>query len=146
MVRCRSDGADRDALVGSRCRLGLNGARAERIDSNELPEIEVVWVSVADGTRTPPHLEDRAARCDRRHNLIEINGDFRGYRDIVGRWIGSYRDAPGAVSAIEDVLGGWWQQAMEEVVLGVLALKGSEYWGDRAVEAALSYGSQGGPK
>ena len=47
VVRCRSDGADRDALVGSRCRLGLNGARAERIDSNELPEIEVVWVSVA---------------------------------------------------------------------------------------------------
>ena len=114
------------------------GIRAEKIASRELPEIEVIWVSVADGTRTPPHLEDRAARYDRRHNLLTISADFRGYLAIIERWVKRYQRVPGARRAIEDLLGGWWQQALEETVLGVLALKGSEYWDDRAVQAALS--------
>ena len=114
------------------------GVQAEEIESHELPEIEVNWVSVVDGTRTPPHLEDRAARYDRRHNLIEINADFRGYQDVVNRWVSRYRGVPGAPATIEDLIGAWWQQALEETVLGVLALKGSEYWDDRAVQAALS--------
>lgn len=114
------------------------GHPASQVTSRELPEIQAIWVSVEDGTRVWPHLEDRAARYDRRHNLIEINADFRGYQDIVQRWLDRYTSVPGARATIEDILGGWWQQALQETVLGVLALRGSEYWDDRAVEAALS--------
>ncbi len=114
------------------------GIKAERLSSHELPEIEVMWVSVEDGTRTPPDLEDRAARYDRRHNLLTVSADFRGYLALIERWVKRYPRVPGARRAIEDLIGGWWQQALEETVLGVLALKGSEYWDERAVQAGLS--------
>lgn len=114
------------------------GHPASPVASRELPEIRVIWVSVEDGTRSWPHLEDRAARYDRRHNLIEINADFRGYQDIVHRWLDRYDKVPGSRTTIEEIIGGWWQQALQETVLGVIALQGSEYWDDRAVEAALS--------
>ncbi len=97
-----------------------------------------MWVSVGDGTRTPPDLEDRAARYDRRHNLLTVSADFRGYLALIERWVKRYPRVPGARRAIEDLIGGWWQQALEETVLGVLALKGSEYWDERAVQAGLS--------
>ena len=116
----------------------VSGHPAVEISSPELPDIQVIWVSREDGTRVWPHLEDRAARYDRRHNLIEINADFRGYADIVGRWWKRYDTVPGAAATIEEIIGGWWQQAIQETVLGVLALRGSEYWDDRAVEAALN--------
>lgn len=32
----------------------------------------------------------------------------------------------------------WWQQALEETILGVLALRGSEHWSERTVAEALS--------
>jgi hypothetical protein len=115
-----------------------DGRHADEVRSSDLPEIDVTWVSAADGTRTAPHLEDRAARYDRRHNVIEINADFRGYRDVIDRWDRRYRKVPGAITAIEDLIGAWWQQALEETVLGILAHKGSEYWDGRAVDAALS--------
>jgi hypothetical protein len=114
------------------------GTNAERVDAEALPEIDVTWVSERDGTRTPPHLEDRAARYDRRRNHLEINADFRGFRDIVGRWEKRYRAVAGAAVIVEDMSGGWWQQALTETVLGVLALRGSQYWNDRTVDEALS--------
>jgi len=60
---------------------------------------------------------------DRRHNVIEINADFRGLRDIIDRWDRRYRNVPGAIAAIENLIGAWWRQALEEKVLGILALK-----------------------
>ena len=84
------------------------------------------------------HLEDRAARYDRRRNHLEINADFRGFRDIVSRWEKRYKGIAGASVVIEEMTGGWWQQALTETVLGVLALRGSQYWDDRTVDQALS--------
>jgi hypothetical protein len=98
----------------------------------------VDWVTVTDGTRTPPHLEDRAAAYDRRRNRLEINADFRGYIDILDRWEGRYHGIPGATAVITASAAGWWQQALEETILGVLALRGSEHWGERVVADALS--------
>jgi hypothetical protein len=31
----------------------------------------------------------------------------------------------------------WWQQALEETILAVLALRGSEHWSERTVTEAL---------
>ena len=39
---------------------------------------------------------------------------------------------------IEDTMAQWWEQALAETVLGVLALDGSQYWSDRVISEALS--------
>ncbi len=114
------------------------GEPAVQVDARALPEIKVDWVSAKDGTRAPPHLEDRAAAYDRRHNTLEINADFRGYTDVLDRWTKRYKGVAGANSVIEVIAASWWQQALEETILGVLALRGSEHWSERTVAEALS--------
>lgn len=114
------------------------GEPAEQIDAQTLPDIKVDWVSTTDGTRTPPHLEDRAAGYDRRRNVLEINADFRGYTDVRTRWEKRYKGVAGADTVIATSTASWWQQGLEETVLGVLALRGSEHWDERTVADALS--------
>lgn len=115
-----------------------DGRNARRVEAQALPEIKVDWVSVADKTREPGDLEDRAAQFDRRHSYLQINADFRGYRDILARWEKRYAGMAGARSAIEETAAGWWQQALEETILGVLALRGSQWWDERSTAEALS--------
>jgi hypothetical protein len=114
------------------------GNPAAEVAAQTLPEIKVDWVSVRDGTRTPPHLEDRAAAYDRRRNMLEVNADFRGYTDVLRRWERRYGGVAGAAIVIEATAAGWWQQALEETILGVLALRGSEHWNERTIAEALS--------
>ena len=114
---------------------GLNG---EDVDPKALPDIDVAWVSVEDGTRTRPYLADRAAHYDQRHNRLAINADFRGYQDMLRRWLRRYGKVAGAGAYITDTVAQWFQQALTETVLGVLALRGSEYCAQDAVEAAVS--------
>ncbi len=114
------------------------GEPAEQVDAKTLPEIKVDWVSTNDHTRTPPHLEDRAACYYRRRNALEINADFRGYTDVLARWDKRYKGVAGASIIIAETSASWWQQGLEETVLGVLALRGSEHWDDRTVSDALS--------
>lgn len=114
------------------------GTPAAEVDAHSLPEIKVDWVSVKDNTRARPHLEDRAAAYDRRHNRLEINADFRGFTNILARWEKRYKGVAAAAVVIEEVAASWWQQGLEETILGVLALRGSEHWDERTVAAALS--------
>jgi hypothetical protein len=114
------------------------GENGDRLETNNLPDIESVWVSVDDGTRATPHLEDRGARYDQRHNRLEINADFRAYRDLVQRWTDRYPGAPGASIVVSDCVAQWWEQALIETVFGVLALRGSPYWSERIVAEGLS--------
>jgi len=114
------------------------GTPAEEVNAQALPEIKVDWVSTQDRTRTPPHLEDRAAGYDRRRNRLEINADFRGYTDVLSRWQKRYNGVAGASIVIAETAASWWQQSLEETVLGVLALRGSEHWDERTVSDALS--------
>ncbi len=113
------------------------GTRAERVKAEALPELQVDWVSVHDGTRTAPHLEDRAARYDIRRNRLEINADFRGHRDLVDRWRRLYAGVAGAEALVEEEVSQWIEQALTETVYGVLGLRGSEWWHDRDVSNAL---------
>jgi hypothetical protein len=115
-----------------------HGAPASAVAARRLPEITVDWVCVADGTRTPPHLEDRAAGYDRRHNRLEISADFRGYTAVLRRWEQRYANVAGARVIVQTTAAGWWQQQLEETILGVLALRGSEHWDERTVAEALS--------
>ena len=79
---------------------------------------EVHWLTLADGTRTPDLLEDRAAKYLPDQNLLQINGDFRVFTDMVDRWCERYADVPGARDVIEHVVHEWFEQALVETVLG----------------------------
>ena len=49
------------------------GQRGERVKTDPWPQIDWVSAKHTPPTRTPPHLEDRAARYDAAGNRIEIN-------------------------------------------------------------------------
>ena len=93
---------------------------------------KVYWLSVADGTRTPDLLEDRAAKYLPDQNILQVNGDFRVFTDMIDRWAERYEDVPGARDVIEHVVHEWFEQALVETVLGALALKGSPQWTEAA--------------
>ncbi len=86
------------------------------------------WVSVADGTREPADLEDRAAKYHPEQNLLLINADFRVFVDMVNRWAKQYDDVPGAREVAEEVVHEWFEQALVETVVGAQALSGSAQW------------------
>ncbi len=114
------------------------GPPATEVAAQTLPEIKVDWVSITDGTRARGEMEDRAAQYDRRRNYLQVNADFRGYQDVITRWVKRYGSVAGAAKTIEDITAGWWQQALEETILGVLALRGSQWWDERSTTDALS--------
>lgn len=114
------------------------GPPATEVAPRTLPEINVDWVSTSDGTRAPGEMEDRAAQYDRRRNYLQINADFRAYQDVIDRWVKRYSNVAGAAKTIETITAGWWQQALEETILGVLALRGSQWWDERSTSEALS--------
>ncbi len=99
---------------------------------------DVRWVSAEKGTRTPPDMEDRAAKYVPEGNLILINADFRGFTDMIGRWLGRYPDIPGAGPVVEDTVREWFEQALLETVLGVRSLAGSQRWSVEDIGRALS--------
>lgn len=96
------------------------------------------WVSVENGSREPEDMEDRAAKYLPDQNLLLINEDFRGYRDLVERWKRRYEGTPGATPVIIDVVQEWVTQQLIETVLGVQGLRGARYWAADDVAKALS--------
>ena len=103
---------------------------------------EVRWVSVADGTRDPGDIEDKAARFLPEQNLLLINSDFRAFTDMIRHWEAQYiRDrgnSKGMREYIRDSVHDWYEQALTETVIGVQALKGSQEWSTSDIDQALS--------
>lgn len=115
------------------------GTPAREVD--DLPSIDVRWVTQRDGSRLQGDLEDRAARYIRDQNLLLINSDFRGVTDLVDRWQDAYKDrlhGPNAAEIVTEVVHEWHEQALWETVLGALSLEGSPEWTTADLEAALS--------
>jgi len=88
----------------------------------------VKWITVRDETRTPPFLEDRAAKYLPEKNLLQINADFRvlpGHgRPVVRQVLGRTWRTP----LVEDVVREWFEQALVETAIGLQALQGSQHW------------------
>ncbi len=93
-----------------------------------VPEPKVQWISVKNGTRTSPDLEDRAGKYLPQQNMLMINGDFRVFNDMVDRWCQKYSHASGARSVVESVVREWFEQQLVETIMGALALRGSSQW------------------
>ena len=112
------------------------GEPARAVNSELFPE--TTWVSVEDGTREHGDMEDRAARYLIDRNTLLINADFRAFRDMVERWMNDWPASPGVARVVEDAVRGWFEQALVETVLGVLALKESKEWATQDIETGLS--------
>lgn len=123
----------------------MAGNPAEEIKS-PVPEPKVQWISVSDRTRTPPDLEDRAAKYIPQENLLMVNSDFRVFTDMIDRWCKKYSHVPGARGVIESAVHEWFEQQLVEAVMASFSLRGStqwtlpdleKLWGEEALTAAV---------
>lgn len=101
-------------------------ATGDPVDSMSEPKTQ--WVSIEDGTRTPPDLDDRAAKFLIQQNLLMINADFRVFTDMVDRWVRAYAHVPGAKVAVKEVVHEWFEQQLIETVMSAQALKSTGKW------------------
>lgn len=115
--------------------LATEGVPAEELDQ---PEPQTTWVTVENGTREPPDLEDRAAKYLLATNRLLINADFRVFQDMTKRWAEKYQDTPGAEKVAENVVREWFEQQLIEAVMGVQSLRGSSEWSLVQLEQAWS--------
>ncbi len=106
--------------------LSAHGVPGEEVIINREPEVQ--WVSVENGTRTPPDLEDRAAKYLPQQDTIQANADFRVFNDMIDRWCQRYKHVPGARDVVKDVVQEWFEQQLIEAVMGAQALRDARQW------------------
>lgn len=116
--------------------LTADGVPADPVRVDQHPETR--WISVGEGTRASGFLEDRAAKYLVEQNILQINGDFRVFTDMIDRWCDFYGDRGGARETVQDVVREWFEQALVETVLGVQTLNGSAQWTISDIGGALS--------
>ena len=120
--------------------LKADGATGTAVRPDMFPK--VVWVSIADGTREPGEMEDKAARYLKEQHMLKINADFRVFADMINHWVDSYTrdhgDIPGLRQTARDSVHGWYEQALTETVIGLQALRGSKEWPDNLLDDAWS--------
>lgn len=87
------------------------------------------WVTVADGTRAPGDLEDRAGRYDHATDTLTINADYRPIVALTRHFDALYGGAPGAAQTIEAVVREWCETALCEAVIAHRSLAASPAWG-----------------
>ena len=99
---------------------------------------KVFWVSVKDGTREPGELEDRAARFLLETNHLIINADFRVFTDMIDKWNREIGKGTAVTEIIRKAVHTWFQQALEETVIGIQALQKSKEWTPEDIAKAIS--------
>jgi hypothetical protein len=112
------------------------GSPGEKVEPDLFPKVS--WVSVADGSRSEGFIEDRAAKYLSDQNHLQVNADFRVFRDMTKHLLQSYRQVAGADSIIEDTVRAWFEQALVEAVIGLQALRNSKHWSSDEIGRALS--------
>lgn len=116
--------------------LAAKGIPGEEIQVEADPEVR--WVTVANGSRTPPDLEDRAAKYLPEENLVLANGDFRVFTDMIERWCKQYSHVPGARDVVQDVVREWFEQQLVETIIGVQALRNARQWSIQDMQTTWS--------
>ena len=117
--------------------LSADGAEAELTRATEPSIPRVVWLSIADGSRSAEVLDDRAAKYLPDDNLIQANADFRVFTDMADYWCDEY-NVERSNQAIVDVVHEWFEQALVETVIGCQALQGERRWSPNDMETILS--------
>jgi hypothetical protein len=116
--------------------LKKDGVPGEDVQPDIFPE--VIWVSVKDGSREPPDLEDRAAKFLLDQNQLIINGDFRVFTDMISKWKRELGEDAPVNEIVTKAVRHWFQQALEETVIGIQALQKSREWTDEDIAKATS--------
>jgi len=120
-----------------RSRARKNGIKAREINPDNFPPVH--WLTIAEGTRSiDDDLEDRAARFLQHDNMIQANGDFQGFQDIINHFAAMYQDHDQAHEVIVSCVRESFEQVLTEVVVGVLSLQDRPLWGPDKVEEVLS--------
>lgn len=102
------------------------------------PFPEVKWVSLSEGTRDKDEMEDRAAQYLPSDNLIKINSDFQGFRDIINHYVNDHQGIEGAGVIIRDSVREAFSQILMEAVAGTIGLKGRKHWDPDGIKSAYS--------
>ena len=95
-------------------------------------------MSVKEGTRSNGDLEDRAARFLLDTNHLIINGDFRVFTDMIEKWNRDLSEGAAVNEIVTKAVRNWFQQALEETVIGIQALQKSKEWTDEDILKATS--------
>lgn len=104
-----------------------DGPAAAPTDQSLIPDIECVWVSVADGSRVPPMMDDRAAMFLQRQAMIQLNADFRGYQVLLDHFLRRYGHLNVDKVVLAEVRAACEDLAIEYVV-GIMRLRCQPYW------------------
>ncbi len=123
-----SEGGNKGGRAGDIYSLFLSAKGVPGEEVAIMREPTVQWVSAENGTRTPPDLEDRAAKYLPQQDLIMANADFRLFNDMIDRWCGKYRHVPGARDVVKDVVQEWFEQQLVEAVMGAQGLRDARQW------------------
>jgi hypothetical protein len=113
-----------------------DGTPGKKVKPDPFPT--VTWVSVKDGTREYPDIEDRAAKYLAEQNLLLVNSDFRVFADMITFFVKECGDAGGIADLARDAVRGWFEQALVETVIGVQGLANSKEWSQNDVQSALT--------
>lgn len=116
--------------------LKKDGVPGESVEPNIWPH--VIWVSTKDGSREAPQLEDRAAQFLLEQNTLIINGDFRVFTDMIEKWNRELGGSAAVTEIVTKAVHTWFQQALEETVIGIQALQKSREWTDQDILKATS--------
>jgi hypothetical protein len=112
------------------------GSPGEKVQPDMFPKVS--WVSVVDGSRSEGFIEDRAAKYLADQNYLQVNADFRVFRDMTKHLLQSYKQTAGAEPVVEDSVRAWFEQALVEAVIGLQALRNSKHWSADEIDRALS--------
>lgn len=116
--------------------LKKDGVPGKEVSPDIFPE--VMWVSVKDGSRTAPYLEDRAAKYLPETNQLIINADFRVFKDMIDKWNRDLGQSAAVNDAVTEAVTNWFQMTLVETVIGIQALQKSLEWTDDDIKKAVS--------
>ena len=115
--------------------LKKDGVPGKQVKPDVFPEVK--WVSIEDGTRNPGDMEDRAACFHLDQNVLQINADFRVFKDMVDFWCAELGGKTNFRDIVQEAVRNWFEQALVETVIGVQALKDAKEWSIEEIQRAL---------
>ena len=111
-------------------------AAAQKVSPDPFPD--VIWVSIKTGTREEGEMEDRAASFISRENLIKVNEDFQGFKDIENHIKEQYKVYKTAESQVPIVIKQLFQQQLMESVATALSFRNRPQWNPDDFDRATS--------
>jgi len=118
--------------------LARNGSELGNPVRND-PYPRVRWITESDGD-FPEEIQDRAAMYDDTNNVLTMNKDFRGYRDLVAFFAKEFKmsDDDSRIEVVVKKVQEIFELQAVEVIYTMRSLKTEENWAGDPVKAALT--------